>query len=75
MEVRGRSEFTESEAAEIRSLLAEKVDADYDRQKRIRSQLRGYYSFYISSFGFWPSGFGPHDFENLIDKGSIRIVS
>jgi hypothetical protein len=45
-----RREFSKQECKEIKKLLAEKLGAPSNDQKRIRAQLRNKYGFWISFF-------------------------
>lgn len=70
--MKGRQQFAPAEVVEIRSLLAAKVKASRDEQKRIRGEIRRRYGFFISDFS--DSGaFGPLDFDALIQSRQISI--
>ena len=70
--MQGRREFTQSEAREIRALLAEKLHADRDGQMRIRGALRRM-EFYITDFHQTTEAFGPSHFDALVAGGLIAL--
>lgn len=71
--MKGRNVFTSGEAVEIRRLLQRKVEAPSQDQKQFRDRLRKQVGFYISDFDSSRSGFGPDDFDRLIELGKIQI--
>ena len=72
--MKGNSEFTESDMAEIRRLVASKVSSSRGRHKQIRAELADL-GFYVSDFVTNPDHpFGPDDLERVIERGKIRVV-
>lgn len=69
-----KKKYTKQEATLIRALLREKARAVRNEQKGIRAKLRRL-GFYITDFDQSYSGFTVGDFEALIKKGMIIIVS
>lgn len=73
--MKGKSVFTESEASQLRKLIAE-LSQTSDRSgkegKRIRAKMRAI-GFYIrDDWGI--NDCQPEDFEDLIRTGRIRII-
>ena len=72
--MKGKSQFTQNEADEIRRLLRSKVSADRDTQKRLRDKMRKI-GFYITDFSASSEGFDESDFDVLIHQKRITIDS
>jgi hypothetical protein len=70
--VKGKREFSESEANQIRKLIGQKLIASKTEQKLIRNKIRSF-EFYFSDFSS-KKGYTVQDFENLIKSGEIKIV-
>ena len=70
--VKGSDCFTETNAARIRALLGELRLAERDRQKRLRDDIRGI-GFYISDWERDATGFTVADFDELVERGLVRI--
>jgi hypothetical protein len=70
--VRGRSTFTQREAAELRRLIAQKQTADRERQKTLRTRMRTI-GFYITDFVTKQRGFTASDFDDLVARGVIVV--
>lgn len=71
--MKGKTEFTESEANQIRKLISQKLMASKNEQKSIRNKIRSF-DFYFSDFSS-KKGYTVQDFENLISSGEIKIVN
>lgn len=69
----GRDTFSEEEIARVRKLLRQKDNADRDRQKRIRRELRDM-NFYITHFSADQSGYTEFDLDRDIRAGAIKVV-
>lgn len=72
--LKGRNKFTKTEAKEIKQLLSVLRDSKREDQKKIRNELSGEYSFYITDFDNSNKGFTVNDFEKLIRVGGITII-
>ncbi len=70
--MKGKTEFTEFEANQIRKLINQKLMASTNEQKSIRNKIRSF-KFYFSDFSS-KKGYTVQDFDNLIKTGEIRIV-
>ncbi|MCZ2156834.1 MAG: hypothetical protein LC114_23550, partial [Bryobacterales bacterium] len=70
--MRSRSTYSSKEAKAIRDLLAAKLKAGDNEQKRIRGEIRRRYGFYISDFSV-SGAFGPLDFDDLVRSRRIVI--
>ena len=70
--MKGKREFTEFEANQIRKLIKEKLIASKNEQKKIRNKIRSF-GFYFSDFSN-KKGYTVQDFDNLIRKKEIIIV-
>lgn len=70
--MKGKTEFTEFEANQIRKLINQKLMASTNEQKSIRNKIRSF-KFYFSDFSS-KKGYTVQDFENLIKSGEIKIV-
>jgi hypothetical protein len=66
-----RDEFSEAEIDEIRSALKELRRADPTKQKSIRDRLRRI-GFYITDYSHSAEGFTVSDFDEMLDRGTIR---
>jgi hypothetical protein len=71
--MKGKSQFTQHEADEIRRLLRRKVSADRDTQKSLRDKMRKI-GFYITDFSASSEGFDESDFDALIRQKRITIT-
>ena len=72
--MKGRWQFSQTEAHGIRAELLALRRADRTEQKRIRQRIRRQYEFYITDFGFQGRrGFTVADFERLVAAGRIAI--
>ena len=71
--MKGKSTFTQSQAAFIHQTLKQVRAADRDLQKKLRSELRSM-GFYITDFSSSSRGFTADGFNGLIDRGTIKIV-
>jgi hypothetical protein len=71
--LKGRDRYSPSEAEEIKRLLKERLVADRDTQKRLRSQLRQELGFFISDFPVGVGLLSPADFDELVRSGRIII--
>lgn len=71
--MKDRNVFASEEAVEIRRLLQRKVRSPSQDQKKFRGRLRKDFGFYISDFDSSRSGFGPDDFDRLIEHGVIQV--
>lgn len=69
--MKGKTEFTEFEANQIRKLINQKLMASSNEQKTIRNKIRSF-DFYFSDFSS-KKGYTVQDFDNLIKTGEIRI--
>jgi hypothetical protein len=69
-----RQWFTSEEADEIRSILEELRRAERPQQKSLRNTLRSKYGFYITDFTSDASGMTRSDFDDLLGRGTIRLV-
>ncbi len=72
--MQGRDSFTPAEATEIKRLLREKDRGDRDTKKRLRSRARTI-GFYITDYQTDQSGFTEVDFDQLVERGVIKIFS
>ncbi len=70
--MKGKAVFTASEALQIKKLIAEKVIASPEKQKRIRAKIRKL-GFYFSDFETHKEGYSLIDFNNLINSGRIKV--
>lgn len=70
--MKGKTEFTEFEANQIRKLINQKLLASKNEQKTIRNKIRSF-DFYFSDFSS-KKGYTVQDFENLIKTGEIKII-
>lgn len=70
--MKGRSRFSEVEADEIRSILAEVRRAERSKQKGLRDKLRSR-GFYIRDWATDQRGFTVSDFNELVERGLITI--
>lgn len=70
--MKGKTEFTEFEANQIRKLINQKLNASKNEQKTIRNKIRSF-DFYFSDFSS-KKGYTVQDFENLIKTGEIKIT-
>ncbi len=70
--MKGKTEFTKSEANQIRKLINQKLNASKNEQKTIRNKIRNI-GFYFSDFSN-KKGYTVQDFENLIKTGEIKII-
>lgn len=68
-----RSEFSRTEAADIRETLRTLRRADRDTQKRLRARLRRM-GFYITDYSTAGDGFTEGDFEALVRRSTVKIV-
>ena len=73
--MKGNSKFSETEAVEIRRILAELRLAERNEQKQLRHKLRKDYKFFISDFAQSNKGFTVGDFDRLIESREIEIGS
>lgn len=71
--MKGQSVFSKKDAARIRVLLNEKLQADRESQKRIRDEIRAV-GFYISDFTTSNQGFSPTEFDELVVSGLVQII-
>jgi hypothetical protein len=71
--MKGKTTFTQREAAVIRQKLGQIRRADRDLQKKLRHELRAM-GFYITDFDRSFSGFSETDFNTLVQGGRISIV-
>lgn len=71
--MKGKKEFSEHEANQIRKLINQKVLASTNEQKRIRDKIRKKYGFYFSDFSN-KKGYTVEDFEGLIKTKEIIIT-
>ena len=69
--MKGKNSFSESEAADIRDLLA-RVRAG-EGQEGLRGRLRQKHGFWITDFDKTRTGFSPSDFDLLVERGNITI--
>jgi hypothetical protein len=69
--VKGKKQFSQSEIAELKSLIKERIKADRSRQKGIRARMRRI-GFYGSDFGI--NDLQPSDFDSLISSGRIKVL-
>lgn len=72
--MKGKSFFSPAEAERVRELLQKVRSADRDEQKQLRDRLRTDVGFYISDFTRSNTGFTEGDFNNLVERGTIKIV-
>lgn len=72
MTIKGQDTFTSLEVQTIKKLIAEKVVATLDEQKRIREKIRSI-GFYYSDFSSQKNGYTVEYFEQLINLGQIKI--
>lgn len=70
--MKGKREYSEYEANQIRKLINQKVLASKNKQKGIRNRIRGY-KFYFSDFSN-KKGYTVNDFNKLIKTGKIIIT-
>jgi hypothetical protein len=70
--MKGKREFSEYEANQIRKLINQKVSASKSEQKTIRNKIRGF-KFYFSDFSY-KKRYTVVDVENLIRTGEIIIT-
>jgi len=70
----GRTAFTPTELAAIKSLLREIRAAERSRQKSLRARLRREFGFYISDFASDQQGFVASDVDALVRRGVITVV-
>lgn len=70
--MKGKRQFSEYEANQIRKLISQKLMASKNEQKKIRNKIRSF-DFYFSDFSS-KKGYTVQDFDNLIKTGEIRIV-
>lgn len=72
--MKGKSEFTEKEADEIKMALVECRKVGREAQKDIReNELRRKLKFYITDFTA-KKGFTAEDFDKLVSSGDITII-
>ena len=71
--MKGSRTFTRQAAEEIVVLLRQTREASRTDQKALRQRIRDR-GFYISDFDRPASGFGPDDFDALVERGVIRIT-
>jgi len=71
--MKGKKEFSENEANQIRKLVKQKLLASTTEQKGIRNKIRDL-KFYFSDFSE-KKGYTVEDFEQLIRSGQIKIIS
>ncbi|MGF6811730.1 hypothetical protein OKW30_006922 [Paraburkholderia sp. Clong3] len=72
--MKGKGTFSPAEADGVRELLRKVRAADRASQKMLRDRLRNELCFYISDFTKSNRGFGPDDFDEMVKRGTIRIV-
>ncbi len=72
--MKGRTQFTRSEAERIRRLLRFKSNATGHKQRPFRKELRDDLEFYIERFGASEGAFTVDDFDTLVRIGKITIV-
>ncbi|MGF6637288.1 hypothetical protein [Paraburkholderia sp. MM6662-R1] len=72
--MKGKSTFSQADAARIRDLLRQVRTAATDEQKKFRDRLRIDVGFYISDFTKSNVGFTAEDFDGLVERGTIKIV-
>lgn len=70
--MKGRSSFSEVEADEIRTILAEVRRAERSKQKGLRDRLRSR-GFYIRDWAADQRGFTVSDFSELVERGLISV--
>jgi len=71
--MKGKNEFSENEANQIRILIKQKLLTSSTEQKGIRNKIRDL-KFYFSDFSI-KKGYTVEDFENLIKVGQLKIIS
>lgn len=71
--MKGKLEFTNFEANQIRKLINQKLNSSKIEQKSIRDKIRNF-GFYFSNFSC-KKGYTVQDFENLIINGKIKIIN
>jgi hypothetical protein len=71
--VKGKSHFSQIEAASITSILRQVRRSDREGQKRLRDTLREKHRFYISNFTSSKRGFTAEDFAALIESGRVTL--
>ncbi|MGH3109634.1 MAG: hypothetical protein ACRDQT_01800, partial [Gaiellaceae bacterium] len=72
--VKGRAQFAQQEAREIRRLLERIRRSDRGQQKVLRARLRRPpLRFYITDWDESHAGFTGADFDDLIARGAIRV--
>ena len=69
--MKGRRQFSRSEAERIRALLDRIRKGERNVQKRLRDRLRNECEFYISDFDGRSRGFTRSDFDALVSSGAI----
>lgn len=72
--MKGKTEFTNSEAGKIRELIDKKVLASTNEQKILRDKIRQV-GFYFSDFSPSKHNYTVADFENLRESGLITITN
>ncbi|MDO8673533.1 MAG: hypothetical protein Q7O66_19165 [Dehalococcoidia bacterium] len=72
--MKGKRQFTQDEANQIRRLLEARSNASPDQQKRLRGAMRRL-GFYITDFALSNDGFTLSDFENLIQQKRVAIAA
>jgi len=72
--MQGKTRFTPTEAREIRELLARKTRTSRDEQKRLRQRIRKL-GFYISDFQEDSGAFSTADFDQLVSRKILIIIS
>lgn len=70
--MKGRRQFTTTEADQIRSLIKQKIDASTTEQKTIRAKIRRI-GFHFSDFSN-KKGYNVQGFDDLISSGQITIT-
>lgn len=70
--MKGQNTFTSLQIQTIKKLIAEKIAATPDKQKRIRAEIRNI-GFYYLDFSSKKDGYTVADFEALIRSGQIKI--
>jgi hypothetical protein len=70
----GRTSFSRTELAAIKSLLQEIRRADRSRQKILRARLRRQFDFYISDFATDQQGFVASEVDALVRRGVLTVI-
>lgn len=71
--MKGKRQFTQSEASRIRSLITQKLGAHKTEQKGIRDKIRAI-GFYYTDFSSSKHGYTVEDFDSLIAQKLISII-